>query len=289
MLEEGVIRPSTSLFSSPVLLVKKKDGSWRFCVDYRALNAITVRDRFPIPTFDKLLDELRGASVFSKLDLRSGYHQLRMAESDVHKTVFRTHDGHYEFMVMPFGLTNAPASFQAEMNDLFRPLLRKSVLVFFDDILVYRATWEEHVKHLGEVLYTLSIHTFYAKPSKCALARSSIQYLGHVITWNGVSVYPEKVEAIKAWPLPTNPKQLRGFLGLTGYYRKFVAKYMDITAPLTRLLKKDLFMWTHDTTAAFNRLQEALVTTPTPALPDFSKQFVVQTDASNVGVKAVLS
>ncbi|CAM8934823.1 unnamed protein product [Rhodiola kirilowii] len=251
MLAEGVIRPSTSPFSSPVLLVKKKDGSWRFCIDYQALNAITVRDRFPIPIVDELLDELRGASVFSKLDLRSGYHQVRMAEQDVHKNAFRTHDGHYEFLVMPFGLTNAPASFQAEMNDLFRPLLRRG--------------------------------------SKCDLARKSIAYLGHIITKNGVRVDPEKVEAIQAWPLPTNPKQLRGFLGLTGYYRRFVAHYADIASPLTKLLRKESFAWTEDAIKAFQGLRDALMTTPTLALPDFSKQFIVQTDASDVGVGAVQS
>ncbi|CAM8889943.1 unnamed protein product [Rhodiola kirilowii] len=212
-----------------------------------------------------------------------------MAKEDIHKTAFRTHDGHYEFLVMPFGLTNAPASFQAEMNDLFRPLLRKSVLVFFDDILIYSTSWEDHIKHLGEVLYTLSNHTFYAKASKCALARSSIEYLGHVITSQGVQVDPGKVEAIQAWPLPANPKQLRGFLRLTGYYRRFVAHYANIVVPLTRLLRKDSFAWTSDATTAFQNLRMALLTTPTLALPDFSKQFVVQTDASGGGVGAVLS
>ncbi|XP_061343150.1 uncharacterized protein LOC133289269 [Gastrolobium bilobum] len=234
MLAAGIVRDSTSPFSSPVLLVRKKDGSWHFCTDYRALNAITQRDRFPISTVDELIDELHGACCFSKLDLRSGYHQIRMDSSDIPKIAFQTHEGHFEYLVMPFGLCNAPATFQATMNS------------------------------------------------------HSLEYLGHIISIDGVGPDPEKIRAMVAWPCPASIKQLRGSLGLTGFYRRFVHRYASIAAPLMDLLKKDAFVWSPAVQEAFDQLKLAMTNTPVLALPDFSVPFTLETDASVSSMGAVL-
>jgi hypothetical protein len=210
-------------------------------VDYRHLNALTVKGKYPLPVIDELLDELAGARWFSKLDLKAGYHQIRLAPGEEHKTAFQSHNGHYEFKVMAFGLTGAPATFQHAMNASLAPVLRKFALVFFDDILIYSPTLSEHLVHLDTILGILQRDSWQVKRSKCAFAQQRIAYLGHVISGDGVATDDSKIKSIREWPTPTNLKELRGFLGLTGYYRKFIAHYVVLSQPLSNLLKKGYF------------------------------------------------
>jgi hypothetical protein len=206
-------------------------------VDYRALNVKTVRDMFLILVVDELLDELRGARFFTKLDLRTGYHQVRMHAEDIEKTTFHTHHRHFEFLVMPFGLTNAPTTFQALMNDVLQDFICVFVFVFFDDILIFSDSWSSHLQHVRMILQRLQEHGLTVKRSKCSFDATSVQYLGHVISDQGVAMDTDKVEAVRAWPLPRTVRAVMGFLGLTGYYRKFIRSYGDIATPLTKLLK----------------------------------------------------
>ena len=289
MLAQGLIQPSSSPFSSPVLLVRKKDGSWRFCVDYRYLNALTVKSVYPILVFDQLVDELGHAKWFSILDLYSGCHQIRLQPSEEHKTAFSTHAGHYEFIVVPFGLSGAPGTFQGAMNVTLSPLQHKCVIVFFDDILVYSSSYEEHLQHLQQVLDLLAKDHWVVKLKKCQFAKQEIHYLGHVLSGGGIHTDPAKVTAVQEWPQPANVRELRGFLGLVGFYRKFVRNFAVIAKPLTNLLKKHtLFVWTSEHQLAFDTLKQALCSAPVLGIPDFSQVFATEIDACQTGVGAVL-
>jgi hypothetical protein len=235
MMDKGYIRPSVSPWGAPVLFVKKKDGTLRLCIDYRLLNKVTIKNKYPLPRIDDLFDQLGGASVFSKIDLRSGYHQVRIKGEDIHKTTFWTQYGHYEFVVVPFGLTNGPATFMCLMNNVLSKFLDKFVLVFIDDILIYSKNREEHEEHLRLVLQVLREHQLYAKFSKCDFFQKQIHYLGHVMSKEGVAVDPDKIRYIMEWPTPKDVSDIRSFMGLAGYYRIFIKDFSKIGCPITAL------------------------------------------------------
>ncbi|KAL0536697.1 hypothetical protein IC582_025657 [Cucumis melo] len=289
LLDKGFIRPSVSPWGAPVLFVKKKDGSMRLYIDYRELNKVTVKNRYPLPRIDDLFDQLQGATVFSKIDLRSGYHQLRIKDEDVPKTAFRSRYGHYEFIVMSFGLTNAPAVFMDLMNRVFREFLDTFVIVFIDDILIYSKTEAEHEKHLRMVLQTLRDNKLYAKFSKCEFWLKQVSFLGHVVSKAGVSVDPAKIEAVTGWTRPSTVSEVRSFLGLAGYYRRFVENFSRIATPLTQLTRKGApFVWSKACEDSFQNLKQKLVTAPVLTVSDGSGSFVIYSDASKKGLGCVL-
>ena len=225
LLKSNMIQESTSPFASPTLLVKKKSGEWRLCVDYRRLNAYTVKNKFPMPIVEELFEELYGAAWFTTLDLRSGFHQISVKPEDQYKTAFQTHHGHYEYLVMPYGLTGAPATFQSIMNHVLAPLLRKCVVVFIDDILIYSQTFTEHVYHVQLVFQLLQANQFKVRLSKCSFAQQKLSYLGHILSPNRVSTDPGKIRDVQTWPSPQSVKDVWSFLGLASYYRRFVKNF----------------------------------------------------------------
>nr|GFC53092.1 putative reverse transcriptase domain-containing protein [Tanacetum cinerariifolium] len=228
----------SSPWGAPVLFVKKKDGSFRMCIDYQELNKLTVKNRYPLPRIDDLFDQLQGSSVYSKIDLRSGYHQLRVREEDIPKTAFRIRYGHYEFQVMPFGLTNAPTVFMDLLNRVCKPYLNKFVIVFIDDILIYSKGEKEHEEHLRQILELLKKEELYAKFFKCEFWIPKVPFLGHMIDSQGIYVDPAKIESVKDWASPKSPTEIRQFLGLAGYYQRFIEGFSKIAKPMTKLAQK---------------------------------------------------
>jgi hypothetical protein len=289
LLDKGFIRPSASPWGCPALFVKKKDNSLRLCVDYRPLNAVTIKNKYPLPRIDILFDQLAGAKVFSKIDLRSGYHQIKIRPSDIPKTTFSTRYGLYEYLVMSFGLSNAPAYFMYLMNSVFMQELDKFVVVFIDDILIYSKTPEDHVKHLHVILQRLRDHHLYAKFSKCEFWLDTVKFLGHTISGDGISVDPSKVQEVMDWKPPVTVHQIRRFLGLAGYYCRFIPDFSKIAKPMTELLKKGVkFAWDQKCDDAFHILRDHFTTAPVLAQPDVSKPFDIYCDASGTGLGCVL-
>ncbi|GJP66737.1 hypothetical protein CLOP_g23646 [Closterium sp. NIES-67] len=289
LLAKGFIRPSTSPFAAPILFTPKKDGGLRMCTDYRALNRVTIKSRYPIPRTDELIDNLRGARYFSKLDLRGGYHQIRVFADDCHKTAFRTRYGSYEYTVMPFGLTNASSTFQLTMNGVFRDLLDKCVIIYLDDILIYSKTREQHLKDLEVFFQRLQRHRLITKGSKCEFLKQEMEFLGHVISTEGIRIDPKKLRAIQEWKPPTNLQQLQSFLGFVNYVRWFIPNMAGLTGPLTDLLQKGtLYEWGEKQQVVFEALKNLLMSPPVLRIADPERPFEFITDASDIAIGAVL-
>jgi len=290
MLKYNIIRPSSSSYSSPIHLTDKKDGTKRFCIDFRNLNTETEKDKYPIPIVDETKDYLLGARYFSTLDLISGYWQIEIDEADKHKTAFTTSQGHYEFNRMPFGLTNAPATFQRLMNNILQPVIHKFALVYLDDVIIYSKTIDDHIEHIQRVLNLLREGGLKIKLSKCLFLQKSVKYLGHIISEDGLRPDPKLTEAIRKYPTPQNKNHVKSFLGLSGYYRKFIWDYANKARALTILTRqKEEFRWGPEEENTFQFLKTCLLENPILRFPDFDLEFIVQTDASGFAVGSVLA
>jgi hypothetical protein len=290
LLDKEYIRPSVTPWGAPVLFVEKKDDTLRLCIYYRQLNKMTIKNKYTLPRINDLLDQVDGAKIFSKLDLRSNYHQVRIKYEDINKTSFWTRYGHYEFIVIPFGLTNAPATFMCLMNNIFIQYLDKFMVVFIDDILVYSKTEEEHDEHLRIVLQTLRKHKLYAKFDKFNFYQNEIQYLGHVISVEGIVVDPKKTKSIMEWPIPKDVADICSFMGITRYYRGFIEGFSKIAYPITSLQKKRTkFNWSEKCQDSFNKLKGLLTTAPILKVENPNKDFTICVDASKEGLGGVLT
>jgi predicted aspartyl protease len=289
MLANGIIRPSSSEWSAPILLVQKKDGTIRFCIDFRRLNAVTHRDNYPLPVIEELLSTLKSAALFTSLDCASGYWGIPVSEEDKCKTAFVCHLGLFEFNVLPFGLHNAPATFQRMMEKIFGIVLGKSALIYIDDIIVFSETLEDHIRHLREVFTLIRDANISLKATKCVFAAQEISFLGHVVSKGGIRTDPRKTEAIARYPQPEDASAIRRFLGLAGYYRRFVPKFAQVVEPLTRLTRKtEQFHWSVECQAAFEKVKELLSTSPVMSFPYLDKPLKIVTDASRIGLSAIL-
>ena len=289
LLDRGFIRPGTSPWGTPVLFAKKKDKTFWLCIDYHQLNRVTIRNRYHFPRIDDLFDQLRGAQVYSKIDLCIGYHRLRVREADIPKTAFMTRYGHFEFTMMSFGLTNAPAEFLDPMHRVFQPYLDQFVVVFIDDILIYSKSKEEHEGHFRIVIQALRDHQLYVKFSMCEFWLTEVRFLGHVVSASGVSVYPEKVEAVMSWERPKSIFVLRNFLGLVGYYRRFIKDFSQLAAPMMRLTRKEIkFEWNDLCERAFQELKRRLTSAPILIVLERGQRYIVYCDAFLDGLGCVL-
>ena len=290
MKAAGQIQPSNSSWGFNPVIVKKKDGSPRVCIDYRPLNEVTKKDSYPLPRTDEVLNELGKAKWFSKLDLKAGYWQIMLNPGDRHKTAFVTRDGLFEFLVMPFGLTSAPATFQRLMDTVLSDLLWHRVMVYLDDIIVYSETWHEHLATLGNVLRRLRAAGLQASPGKCEFGRATLQYLGHIVTREGILPDNDNVKAIMQCPAPRNLTELRSFTGMVQYYNKYIPHMAQLYVPLYRLYKKNApFYWTHECQQAFEEVKAALISPPVLRRADPALPYILQTDWSPTAIGAILA
>ena len=288
-MDKGFIRSSTSPWGAPVLFAKKKDNTLRLCIDYRQLNRVTIKNRYPLSRINDLFDQLRGARVYSKIDLRTGYHQLRVREVDIPKTVFRTRYGHFKFMVMPFGLTNAPVVFMDLMHRVFQPYLDQFVVVFVDNVLIFTQSKDKHEDQLRIAVQLLRDHQLYAKFSNCEFWVTKVRFLRHKVSASGVSVDPEKVEALMSWERPKSVFEIRSFLGLVRYYRTFIEDFSRLASPMTRLILKEVKVeWNDLCKKTFQELKRRLTSTSILIVPERGQRYTMYCDASKAGLGCVL-